>query len=164
MEIWELRSTITKTKDTLVGLKGRMNMLEQRTSEKQKLPDLLIEIDWKKWAEPQRPVDNKRCDTHMVITAVPEWKEKEGGAKNVLEEITVENVPNLVKKNGQKTWGDTSQNSVQHFKAAAERAAEAWPPFSPWAEPTSLTAASGSQSTCLKSAHLVLDLIYIPHH
>ena len=57
----------------------------------------------------------------------PRMEEKEGGANNVLEEIMVENVPNLVKKNEQKFWGDTSQNNIKLVKAAAEHAAEACP-------------------------------------
>lgn len=80
-----------------------------------------------KWSLRDPWDDNKRCSIHIVLTAVPEWKEKEGGANNVLEEITVENVPNLVKKNEQESWGDTSQNHIKHIKAAAEHAAEACP-------------------------------------
>ena len=37
----------------------------------------------------------------------------------------VENVPNVVKRDAQKFWGDTSLNNMKHAKAAAEHAAEA---------------------------------------
>ena len=97
-------NTITEIKNTLEGFNSRISEAEERISE---LEDEIVEIT----SEEQNKVkgmertedslrdlwDNIRL-TNILIIVVPEEEEKKKGYEKILEEIIVENFPNIEKE------------------------------------------------------------------
>ena len=100
----EINNTITEIKNTLEGINSRISEAEERISE---LEDKKVEItseEQNKVKKNERTEDSLRDlwdnikHTNIQITGVPEEEEKKKGYKKMLEEIIVENFPNMEKE------------------------------------------------------------------
>ena len=100
----EMSNTITEMKNTLEGSNNRITEAEERMSE---LKDKNVEItaeEQNKEKRMKRIEDNLRDlwdntkQTNIQIIGVPEEEEKKKGSEKILEEIIVENFPNMGKE------------------------------------------------------------------
>ena len=100
----ETNKTITEIKNTLQGINSRMSEAEERISE---LEDTLVEITSEqldKVKRMTRPEDSLRDlwdtikHTNIRIIEDSEEEEKKKGYEKILEEIIVENFPNMEKE------------------------------------------------------------------
>ena len=100
----EMNNTITEMKNTLEGINKRITEAEDRISE---LEDKMVEITVKEQNKEKRMKriednfrdlwDNTKC-TNIRIIGVPEEEEKKKGSEKILEEIILENFPNMGKE------------------------------------------------------------------
>ena len=91
-------------KNTLEGINDRITEAEKRINE---LEDKVVEITAKEQNKEKRLKriednlrdlwDNTKC-TNILIIGVPEEEEKNKGTEKILEEIIVENFPNMGKE------------------------------------------------------------------
>ena len=99
-----INNTITEINNSLEGIKSRITEAEERTSD---LQDKIVEITT---AEQNKEERIKRIEdslrdfwdnikhTNIRIIGVPEEEEKKKGTEKILEEIIVENFPNVGKE------------------------------------------------------------------
>ena len=100
----ETNNTITEIKNTLEGINSRISEAEEWISE---LEDKMLEITseeqnkvktMKRTEDSVRDLwDNIKC-TNIRIIGVPEEEEKKKEYEKILEEIIVENLPNMEKE------------------------------------------------------------------
>ena len=99
-----MNNTITEIKNTLEGINNRITEPEWRISD---LEDKMVEITAREKNKEKRMKrievslrdvwDNIKC-TNIWIIGVPEQEEKKKGSEKILEEIIVENSPNVGKE------------------------------------------------------------------
>ena len=101
-----MNSTINEIKNSLEGINSRISEAEEWISD---LEDKIVEITTAEQNKGKRMKtiedslrdfwDNIKC-TNIRITGVPEEEEKRKGTEKMLEEIIVENFPNMGKEIG----------------------------------------------------------------
>ena len=99
-----MNNTINEIKISLEGINSRITGAEERTSD---LEDKIVEITTTEQNKEKRMKriedslrdlwDNIKC-TNIRIIGVPEEEEKKKGTEKILEEIIVENFPNMEKE------------------------------------------------------------------
>ena len=99
-----MNNTITEIKTTLEGISSRITEVEERISD---LQDRMVEFTA---VEPNKEKGMKRNEDSLRdlwdnikrnsirIIGVPEGEDREKGPKKILEEIIVENFPNMGKE------------------------------------------------------------------
>ena len=99
----EMNDTITEMKTTLEGIKSRITEAKEGISD---LEDRMVEFTAAEQNKEKRMKrndslvdlwDNIKCK-NICIIGVPEGEEREKGPEKILEEIIVENVPNMGKE------------------------------------------------------------------
>ena len=100
----EMNNTIIEMKNTQEGINGRITEAEQQISD---LEDRIVEFTAKEHNKEKRIKrnedslrdiwDNIKCNNIHVI-GVPEGEEREKRPEKILEEIIVENFPNMIKE------------------------------------------------------------------
>ena len=108
-----MNNIITEMKNTLEGISNRITEAEERISE---LEDRMVEITAKEQNKEKRMKriednfrdlwDNTKC-TYIQIIGVPEEEEKKKWTEKILEEIKVENFPNMGKEIVNQVQGST---------------------------------------------------------
>ena len=99
-----IKNTINEIKNTLDGINSRITEAEERVSD---LEDKIVEITTAEQNKEKRLKrteyslrdlwDNIKC-TNIRIIGVPEEEEKKKGTEKILDEIIVENFPNMGKE------------------------------------------------------------------
>ena len=99
-----MNNTITEMKNTLEGISSRITEAEERISDRE---DRMVEFTAAEQNKEKRMKrnedslrdlwDNIKC-TNIHIIEVPEGEEREKGPEKILEEIIVENFPNMRKE------------------------------------------------------------------
>ena len=99
-----MNNTIIEMKNTQEGINGRITEAEQQISD---LEDRIVEFTAKEHNKEKRIKrnedslrdiwDNIKCNNIHVI-GVPEGEEREKRPEKILEEIIVENFPNMIKE------------------------------------------------------------------
>ena len=100
----ETNNTVPEIKNTLKGINSRISEAEERISE---LEDKMVEITSEEQNKVKRMkrtedslrelLDNIKC-TNIRIIGIPEEEEKKKEYEKILEEIIVENLPNMEKE------------------------------------------------------------------
>ena len=99
-----MNRTINEIEKSLEGINSRITEAEERISDQE---DKIVEITTAQQSKEKRMKriedslrdfwDNIKC-TNIQITGVPEEEEKKKGTEKILEEIIVENFPNMGKE------------------------------------------------------------------
>ena len=100
----EICNTITEMKNTLEGTNSRLTEAEGRISDLEDRMVIITDAEKNKEKRMKRTEDslrdlwdNVKC-TNICIIGVPEGEEREKGPEKILEEIIVENFPNMGKE------------------------------------------------------------------
>ena len=100
----EINNTVTEIKNTLEGINSRISEAEEWISE---LEDKMVEVTseeqnkakrMKRMEDSLRDIWDNIKHTNIQIIGVPEEEEKNKGYEKILEEMTVENFPNMEKE------------------------------------------------------------------
>ena len=99
-----MKNTISELKDTVEGIKSRVDEAEDQISDlgnrvgKNSQKDQEKEKRLKKNIEGLRELQDNMKYSNISILGMPEGKEEEQGIENLFEKVMMENFPNLMRE------------------------------------------------------------------